>query len=199
MKWEYEYITKGGMGETSKGSYSKTVISESYKINGIKTIPIRYTSGHLDFLIKDGSGIYRYAKQSANDFEPQIHDEKIVWAYVYPIKIGTSWNNEWPTYLLAQSHKILTKSTIEKLNASVITKAGIFEDCLLIKTFGEKYLDDSNALTKNAKVRIESYSYYAPNVGWVKQIVKHSSNNMMVAGPGNGTASRVFELIQFTK
>ena len=54
MSWEYEYVTIGRVKGKSSGSFTKTVIEDSYKIGQVETVPNRYNNGNLIFLIKNG-------------------------------------------------------------------------------------------------------------------------------------------------
>jgi len=195
MIWEYQ--SSGAL----KGNFTKTVIADSYMIGDVVTIQVMTSPNKtIYFIIKNKEGIFQYAKQKSTDIEPVINDEEKVHSFLYPIKIGTSWKDKDETYLLANKYKIDLEAKVDKLNETVITPAGIFEDCIRVRYYGAKVInDESNILIRNAKVSFEKYVYYAPNIGHVKTIVEQSTNNSLIAGHGSGTETIEVELTKFTK
>ncbi|MFC1827878.1 hypothetical protein ACFLZQ_08150 [Thermodesulfobacteriota bacterium] len=89
------------------------------------------------------------------------NNEKVIETFLYPIKIGTSWKYKAMTYLLPEKFEIELEGKIDKLDETVITDAGIFENCIKVKYFGEKEVINPNQMTKTldetnkAKVSIE--------------------------------------------
>ncbi len=201
---EYEVVYTRGMDESKKGAWSVTVVADSYMVGDVETIPLRFSNGSLLFILKNKEGIFKYAVQGPSDSEPTISKE--VMAFIYPIKIGTNWKTRGISYLLAEKHEMELEVTIDKLDETVVTPAGVYNDCLRIKYYGEKKIDDKSIflqkdgkiIKQDAKVSIEIFEYYAPDIGLVKNMTKHSSNDVQVTGPGDGTAQIVTQLTKFT-
>ena len=204
MTREYEVVYTSGTDETRKGAWAVTVVADSYMIGDVETVPMQFSNGSLLFILKNKKGVFKYAVQSPSDTESTIVNE--VLAFKYPLAIGTNWKTKSLSFLLAEKHEMDLQVTIDKLDETVVTPAGVYNDCLRIKYYGEKLIDDKSVfiqkdgklLKEKAKVSIEIFEYYAPDTGLVKNITKHSSNDKQIAGPGNGTAQIVTQITKFT-
>ena len=178
MSWEYRYIVDGGILE-----YSKAVTADSYKIGEVKTVPVRYDFGRVEFMLKNNEGVFNYAQQAPDEIDPKIFEEKKI-TLLNPIKLGTSWKRKENMYLmfkkdgrLKEKHDIEFDITIDKTDQSIITPAGVFDNCIRIKWYAEKDVNYETGLVLNnkinAKVKIERYIYFAPNIGLVKSFENH--------------------------
>lgn len=181
-KWEYSIKRSFNDGSLSlRGSFSKEVIENPYKIGDINTVLIKYDNGNLAFFINDQTGIYKYASQKPNEIEPSILNEKEIY-YLYPLRKGTSWKNMAKPYLVDGKDteiEIEVYSEIENELTRVITEAGSFENCIVIKSYGKRNVEEGFSTEKKTiSYIIEIYSYLAPDVGWVKSIINHFRANL---------------------
>ncbi len=89
------------------------------------------------FYATDDGGIYKYAEQSPLDPEPIIINFP-EYEIKFPIKAGLSWECTEITNLLRAETplRVKIKRCIESVNETVIVPAGVFENCLKVRSFG---------------------------------------------------------------
>jgi hypothetical protein len=122
-------------------------------------------------MAKDAQGIYKFATQSPKDVSPKILKTPN-YIIKYPIKIGTSWEIEARSKLLNDA-LVMLKATIEAIDDVVTVPAGTFKNCLRIKTEGVIRKEE---LGNEIIVNIEGYRWYAPGVGFIKDIRKEKGS-----------------------
>ncbi|MFZ2087653.1 MAG: hypothetical protein WAU47_03680, partial [Desulfobaccales bacterium] len=111
--------------------------------------------------------------QGAKDQAPKILPEK-QYILKFPLNQGASWKQQAEGFIL--------EDTIIDTKGSVQTPAGAFQDCLVLKRI---YFHPKNPNTPLQ----EALFWFAPGVGNVKTIIKHTQENKEI----------VQELVSFTK
>jgi hypothetical protein len=130
------------------------------------------------FMSEDAGGIYLLATQYPESLEP-IMKKPLDYVIKYPIQTGISWDKNYSSFW---NNKITIKGrkTIESITDTITTPAGTFQKCLKIKGAGTINSDFNDPLDfdKRRKIKviinIESYSWYAPGIGNIKEIHKES-------------------------
>jgi len=180
-KWIYQTsFTKGPERKTGKIMVTnlaprkledKIVIPRKWDILKDETNTSTNITYFFSFIGKDVQGIYEFAFQSPEDVSPKILKSP---NYIirYPIKIGTSWEVEARSKLLNDAPMIL-KTTIEAIDDIVTVPAGTFKNCLRIKAEGVIRKEE---LGNEIIVNIEGYRWYAPGVGFIKDIRKEKGS-----------------------
>lgn len=153
---------------------------------------MRGNSSDFDFNVEDGTGVYRFTKQNSNDLDPQALPS-FEYYIKAPFVVGTTWTTIGETAFLQQKVKVNLTHTIDSVSADVSVAAGTYSKCLRVKSTA-KATHPLGDPFGSAQVSVERYSWYAPGVGLVKQIINESSNNLML-----GQAKAVIELSVFTK
>ncbi len=154
LRWEYIVISDQGV--TKKLLITNLAPRE---VQGKKVTPRKWDEGghvFIEFMEKDGSGIYRYAEQLGEGGTPTLVTPKEC-HLKFPITEGNNWNM---TTKMGNS-TLNVAFTIESVSEDVTVPAGTFQDCLKIKQTGS---DDAGA-------SLMGYEWYAPKVGIVKSLV----------------------------
>lgn len=195
----FKIINKNIYGSESNSNSAKALAPR--KIAGKKVNPWVWQNGFIGYELRDKIGTCGFAKQSPSDVEPQIDDDPF-YNLKYPLKPGTNWQHKGKTYLLQKKIDVTCKRTIESTDDNVTVPAGTFKNCLRVKSYGKRVLQKKNPYIQSVFVpkegfwvTIESYSWYAQKIGWIKSIIKHDSNHSHV-GPA---AERIYLLTEYKK
>jgi hypothetical protein len=186
----FKVINKKG---SDSNSYSNSVkyLAER-KLAGKNVYPWVWQNGYIQFGHIDKIGLCLFANQAPDDIEPQINKE-LYYFIKFPIKVGTTWQHKGKPYLLKfikETNLDLTcTNRIESLDDIVTVPAGTFENCLKIKRWGKRVIEEE----KPFWISVEMYEWYAPKVGWIKSITKHDTNHSLV---GSST-ERILLLTEF--
>jgi hypothetical protein len=152
--------------DKKEGTYSRKIALDSYKIGEQETIPIHYTyenTNIIRYVIENEEGYFIYADQKPSDLEPQIRNEKEVFGLKKPIKIGTSWKQKYRKKIHGEIFEFKMDAEIDKMDELVVVPVGAYENCMRVKYYGElEFTEDDK------KVSLELYTYYAPNLGFIK-------------------------------
>lgn len=199
--WQYSVFTKH-KSNSNQGQFSIKSLG-TRKINGKETTAFQLNNGTLIFIAEDSKGVYRYAYQTTRDIDPVIDINSEI-MFKYPLKIGTSWNDQNTPTLLKdiffyyKEIEINCEATILTKDAIVTVPKGTFENCLKIKYYGSRDVKNRHTGLLDTYI-IEAYEWYAPNVGLVKSIVEQSVNDNTKKSNSVISATRVILLNDFTK
>lgn len=130
------------------------------------------------FIAQDEKGIYEFAKQGPKVFEPEIKSSPNYYIRM-PIQVGTTWDDEYETLFLVEKISLTVTAKIDSLDEIVTVPAGTFEKCLKVSEVGHVRKNMGQA-TELVDISIESYKWYAPGVGIVKEVVREKSNHRML-------------------
>lgn len=162
LKYVHHSYTDTGL---ERGSYISTyVVLECKKVGNKyvgtvedKTAPKTF-GHHIHKFIIDDTG--EYHETPYVDYEnPYVESNRhnLLADLKYPIKLG----NKWIDYF--DSNKNYRSSEIIDTNSTVSTPIGTFENCIKIKR--EMFISYGD---NNSGQIIETYHYYAPNIGLIK-------------------------------
>jgi hypothetical protein len=185
LGWEYQYkITDlTNKRQTSEKALKKNLAP--LEIKGTKVVPQVFSfyepanvlkQETTSYVAKDAVGFFVLARKGTNDKEPKILPEKY-YVLKFPFTKGASWKQEVEGFIL--------QDTVESTNASVQVPAGSFNNCLMVKKL---YFTPKNP---NTPVK-ETDFWFAPDVGNVKVVIKHSQENKEIV-------HIVQELVSFKK
>lgn len=181
MTWKYNISIDSMLGGQKELNF--TIINfPSRELEGKEVTPRKTDIQEqiiFDFVINDANGIYSFADQGHNELEPKIRQTQTYYIK-YPIKVGTTWEEIYKTNLLAEKVSVTTTSIIESIDDVVTVSAGTFEKCLKIKSVG--HIKKTIGVFGVVDISIEQYNWYAPGVGFVKEIAKEMSNNLKLGG-----------------
>lgn len=191
LTWVYQGNFPGGGGD------ERVMITNlaQHVHKGKKVTPQKLNIGGQTafvFIAQDEKGIYEFAKQYPNEFEPEIKTPSTYYIRT-PLKVGTTWREEYKTHFLAEKVTLTVTNTIESLDESITVPAGTFKNCLKISTIGYTQKDMGQFIGVD-NVSVESYTWYALGVGMLKGMTKEKSNHMMV-----GTGEAAIQLESFKK
>jgi hypothetical protein len=174
--WEYQVTLKSA----SQDSKTYTSIKKSLKpmkLNGKQVVPFQYGNRVFSYVIEDNTGIWIYATQKPEDVEPKISKDLYPnYEIKYPLVVGTTWKYTAQTNLLPKEYEIDTLVTIESSNDSVTVPAGTFDNCIRVRYFGQRQVDDY--IQGKSMIVVEIYDWFAPGIGRVKNIRKNIVNNL---------------------
>jgi hypothetical protein len=177
LRWEYLVIS-------DKSDTKKLIITNlaPREVDGKTVTPRQWDlGGHtfIEFMGKDGSGIYRYAEQIGAKGSPTLLTPKEC-----HLKFPISENNSWTMTTKLGNTPLNVSLTIESVSEDVTVPAGAFKDCLKIKQVG----------SNDAGASVMGYEWYAPKVGIVKSLVtiKQKSKEGTVS-----SESRTYQLQSF--
>ena len=105
--------------------------------------------------------------------------------FQYPLEKGRQWQSESYTRVLIRigppqktEFRIVTKVpvtvTIESMTDRIKVPAGVFDNCMRIKSAGKSFVDAGNYVGKTV-VSINETNWYAPEVGLVKSVRKETT------------------------
>lgn len=149
---------------------------ESRFLDGKKVFPLQI-NGFIEYWGKDVNGAGSYGKQSPSDIDPIIYD-KPAYFFRYPLVVGNSWESQILPWLLRREDfdlpNIVNHCETLMIDDIVTTPVGTFDKCLRIYCSGEIREERSFfGSFHTLHFLMESYEWYAPNVGFVKGIYKH--------------------------
>ena len=184
MNWEYQFFFKSMLN--SIGGQKMIVTNFAHREMRGKTVTPQKVDvlGQSSFVYigEDNDGIFEFAKQLPNAFEPEINQSP---QYILknPIKVGIRWIIEYKTVLLNQNFSIPLNSTIENIDDIVTVPAGTFQNCVRVKCTGGINKNLGHFQGK-ARIKVLSHSWYAPGVGLIKSIIEEKSNHLLVGKGG---------------
>ena len=152
---------------------TRTVL-EARDLKGKQVIPIKDETVEkkisIQFIADENDGIVVFARQTQDMTEPEIRNP-VTYIVKKPCQVGSSWEHVIHTSLLTQKTTIPGKAFIHSINDTVLVPAGEYKNCLRLVTFGT--LNTPN----KKKIEVEAHEWYAPEIGWIKSIVKEKSND----------------------
>lgn len=178
ITWEYQFSWDyNWTDDISKKSIATNLASRD--LQGTKVVPqkaIIDEAIYFEFIAEDDSGIFVFAEQSKEDFDPKLKSYRDYFVK-YPIKVGASWQvNASNVYVHSSGEKVpaVIKYTIESLNDVVVTvAAGNFTNCLKVKS--ESIFRTYIKNWGEANVSRQTYVWYAPEIGGVKyKVTEHT-------------------------
>ena len=137
-------------------------------------------SSTLDYYVLDETGYYRYAEQKEDMVEPKILDSPNYF-FKTPFALNASWEEQGNTILMRTKIPTTYVVIVDKIDDIVTVPAGSFENCLRIKFSCEV------TNSKNQRVNVEGYDWYAPGVGHVKEIRKEKASDPAIGDEGTMT------------
>lgn len=177
LRWEYQVTI-----EHPERLATKQLIIESVGQTSLKEelVSIRATSDGTDYYLAQRSdGIYRLAKRTLVESEPQLDASPRM---VLPLPIaqakGKTWSVISQPYLIERVYEgmdVMTADMLQfpmtysvlSLDETVEVAAGHFSHCLLVEGQTELSLY-ADARTGNSIIPITTREWYAPGVGLVK-------------------------------
>ncbi len=183
VRWEYQYKVMDLKSQNQIGS-GKSIKKNlaPMEMNGTKVVPQVYSfyepanvlkQETTSYVAKDDTGFYVLARKGSSDKEPKISPTKY-YVLKFPLAKGATWKQEVEGFIL--------QDTVVSTDASVQVPAGSFKNCLQVKKL---YFNPKNP---NTPVK-ETEFWFAPDVGNVKVVIKHPSENKEI----------VQELVSFKK
>jgi len=175
--WEYQVTTGAMFGST--GTQKLVITNFALRdLGGKKVTPRKIDIGgqtSFYFIAEDASGILEYASQPSGTVEPEI---KASPTYILknPIQAGTTWEDKTKTIFGKVPYT--QKNKIESIDETVTVPAGTFKGCIKLRATGS--VQKNTGIFGIAKITIEQYEWFAPDIGMIKSSVKESSNHMMV-------------------
>jgi len=105
--------------------------------------------------------------------------------FQYPLEQGRQWQSETYSRVLIRIGppqktefqivaKVPVAVTIESMTDTVKVPAGVFKNCMRIKSKGKSFIDAGNYVG-NTVVGIDETSWYAPGVGLIKSVRKETT------------------------
>lgn len=177
LRWEYQVTI-----EHPERLATKQLIIESVGQTSLneEIVSIRATSDGTDYyLAQRADGIYRLAKRTLVESEPQLEASPRM---VLPLPIaqakGKTWSVISQPYLIERVYEgmdVMTADMLQfpmtysvlSLDETVEVAAGYFSHCLLVEGQTELSLY-TDARTGNSIIPITTREWYAPGVGLVK-------------------------------
>jgi hypothetical protein len=145
----------------------------------------------FSFVAQEKKGVYEYAVQPAGSTSPRVLDKPRC-ILAYPLRGGTTWQEETSLGVLLESIPYTITYTIEKKKETLTVPAGTFENCL--KVSGTGLVEKDCGVLGGLKVTVTHEIWYAPKVGMVRSIKKESGNHVLT-----GTSESVVLLESFGK
>lgn len=183
LYWEYQKHESGMFGMQDSSKHVRTTLKER-DLSGKKVIPIKIEESDMlgkktafVFRSEEKDGLAIIANQPVNSPEPIVFKTPKYFVK-FPIKVGTEWEEESRTYLLQKVVPITIKYSIVSVDETVTVPVGNYNKCLKITGSGNTTID--MGVLGKTPVNKEVSDWYAPNVGFVKSIIKENSNNMLV-------------------
>lgn len=149
-------------------------------------------------VIARGDGLAEHLQR-----DPQAH-----YVLRYPLVPGTSWELTSvlqliessllgivsnPVHIQERREPVQMTYRIEALDASIEVPAGRFTQCVLVKGSGSTEVG-IDRYGQMARVKVETYEWYAPDIGLVRAVREETSENTFLK-PGRYT----LELLRFSK
>jgi hypothetical protein len=184
MNWEYQFLLTSMLSNIGGQKMIVTNFAPREMKNETVTPQKVDVLGQSSFVYigKDNNGVFEFAKQLPNAFEPGINKSP---QYILknPINVGISWVVEYETVLLNRNFSIPLNTTIENIDEIVTIPAGTFKNCVRVKYTGR--VDRNLGPFKGkARINVESHSWYAPGVGMIKSIIEEKCNHLLVGQGG---------------
>lgn len=192
MSWEYQMTRQGRFSGVETSTYTRKALA-ARKFDEVKLVPLQYNNGFLQYIIQDKFGVAVYAYQGIDDVKPKA-SRPIYYFLQYPLKQGAIQQTRFKTDLLEMQVDVDVTLTIETLSDTVSVPAGTFKNCIRIKGYGTKTIQ-VDIMPVKATIEIETYEWYAPNVGWIKSIMNQNGSHPVLGGPGQ----EIHQLLKFTK
>jgi hypothetical protein len=137
-------------------------------------------SSSLNYFVLDETGYYRYAEQTEEMVEPKVLSSP-KYQFKAPFALNASWEEEGNTLLMRTRVSGTFVVVVEKIDDVVTVSAGSFENCLRLKSSCEV------TNSKNQKVEVKVFNWFAPGVGWVKTIREERSSDPTLGDGGTMT------------
>jgi len=132
----------------------------------------------ISFFVVDKESVYEWAEQGAKDPEPKFYEFPLYYLKA-PLTAGAAW--EVRTYAdLDETVKITQTAVIDSISDTITVPAGNFAGCIKVRAAGTTTttLTDLPGTDKGteteAVVSTEELSWFAPNVGLVRNIAKEA-------------------------
>ncbi len=154
LTWTYNVIL-------DKSENRKIVVTNlaAKEMGGITVIPRKWDMGGMVkyfLMAADNMGVYRYGEQQSEDAEPILTKPK-VYSLRDPVAIGTTWDINTKM----GEDELTVNLTVESVSETVTVPAGTYKDCVKIRHEGGN---------PKKGIKVESYEWFAPEVGQVKAI-----------------------------
>jgi hypothetical protein len=184
-----EFKTVSQRDNEKRESLMEFKVGPKTSLNGIEvmtlTNTIKRANGDIvrgkTFYLENDQGLKIIAHQPPGENIPKMRDYDD-WTFKYPLTVGKSWIDNQEVHL-KETCIVPIESVIETMDEIVTVPGGTFDRCLRIKRFfsGEVNLGSYGG---HPNLIYESYSWYAPNVGLIKGIlkIKCSAPNMGAGG-----------------
>jgi hypothetical protein len=145
----------------------------------------------FSFIAQEKNGVYEYAVQPAGSTSPRVAETPRC-ILKYPLRGGTSWQEDASLSVLLESVPYTMTYTIQKKKETLTVPAGTFENC--IKVSGSGLVEKDRGVLGALKVAVSQEIWYAPGVGMVRSIRKESGNHVLA-----GQSESVIQLESFKK
>ena len=133
-----------------------------------------------DFFQGSDQGLRVVASQGFLDSTPKKIEQDL-WILKYPLAVGTRWTKQEPLKFLKERVSVSLTCVIEEMNEVVSINAGIFENCMRVKEFFDGKAN-FGPYWGESDVKMESYLWYAPNVGRIKTLYLVNCINAELGG-----------------
>ena len=141
----------------------------------ISVTPMLREDASVFYYYEDKNNVKRIAYQPLGK-DQIVYEEEPRYIIKYPVKKGAMWKNPSKTYLLLKHYPYYNKritvpfkvnAIIEDVNATVKVPAGIFKNCIKIKSSGETTFIGERGIG-DVKVQVENVDWFAPEIGLIK-------------------------------
>ncbi|MBW6458458.1 MAG: hypothetical protein K0B52_04765 [FCB group bacterium] len=194
---DYYPLQEGYVWTYNLGDASKLRTVENFAVRAIdkkKVIPQKVDERgrtSFSFVVQEKNGVFEYAVQPAGSTAPRVLDTPRC-ILKYPVRGGTTWQEEASLGVLLESVPYTMTYTIEKKKETLTVPAGTFENC--IKVSGSGLVEKDRGVLGALKVMVSHEIWYAPKVGMVRSIRKESGNHVLT-----GTSESIILLESFKK
>lgn len=157
--------------ETNMGTNLTVTNFPLRKLSSMEVVPRRFewNPGNSSFsFINESEGcIGQVAAQLAGDQEPRLFDPPRCLLRA-PIQIGKVWQTEANSIFMSPGKQLALNITVESVADTITVPAGTFSNCVKTAAKGSVPSDGEVIIA-------ESFDWYCPEVGWVKQVWSEAS------------------------
>jgi len=175
-------------GDETKEAKLEVAISPKTDLNGtevqtetsIFTIENGGSVSAKNFFAENDQGVKIVASQTSLETSPNLRQED-TWLLKYPLAVGATWTKKEEVRPLKVKVSVPITCVIEKMDDVVTVPAGTFKNCMKIKqSYSGKINSDSSG--DNPTVTVESYSWFAPGLGNIKNSYTVKCSNPEMGG-----------------
>ncbi len=193
---EYTY-TLTRSNETREGRM-ESVEGPKTNLNGIEVSTTIFTASKSGadahstkyFSVENDEGVKSIARQGPLDKSPKTKEQD-AWDLKYPLFAGRSWTSTDEINSLKEKFIAPVTCVVEAMDDVVSVPAGTFKNCMRIK---KSFSGKVNFWSYGGEVEItrEGYSWYAPDVGYIKGV-----DNIKCSNPELGGGESHVEMISY--